>query len=71
MTKSFYQYLMTQRRTESDHDMANFAELVFQDTVFPKHSSDYQEISDYLETHADYSFNLSKFDDIWQSYLLG
>ena len=38
------------------------------ETNFPKHTADFDEISRYLEEHADFSFNLSDFDAIWEDY---
>jgi uncharacterized protein YozE (UPF0346 family) len=49
-------------------DATRLANLAFQDTLFPKQSSDYDEISTYLETHAPFYFNLSLFDAIWRDY---
>ncbi|MFZ2802304.1 MAG: YozE family protein, partial [Lactococcus chungangensis] len=39
--------------------------------TFPKQSSNFDEISSYLETHANFAFNLSTFDEIWELYLAG
>ncbi len=50
-------------------DKTRLANLVFQDSVFPKHSQDYDEVSSYLETSATFYFNLAIFDQIWQDYL--
>ncbi|OFI49992.1 hypothetical protein BG261_10130 [Floricoccus tropicus] len=69
MRRSFYQYLMTKKAHKEVDDVTKLANLVFEDTAFPKHTSDFEEVSNYLETHADFTFNLSKFDEIWQEYL--
>ncbi|MDR0199673.1 MAG: YozE family protein [Streptococcaceae bacterium] len=68
-TKSFYAYLMRFRAPKETDDVTRLANLAFGDTLFPKHTSDYNEISSYLETQALFYFNLTLFDDIWQDYL--
>lgn len=70
MRQSFYAYLMKFRAPKETDDVTRLANLAFRDTLFPKHSSDFDEISSYLETHAPFYFNLTLFDDIWQNYLL-
>lgn len=66
---SFYTFLMTHRSHKVTDDISKLANLVFEDTTFPKHSSDFDEISSYMETHANFAFNLSTFDEIWEQYL--
>lgn len=44
------------------------ADLAFQDTAFPKHTDDFDEVSRFLEEHANFSFNLGEFDAIWEEY---
>lgn len=61
---------MTQRHSKSHASAALLADLVFQESEFPKHTSDFDEISRYLEEKAGFSFNLSEFDQIWEDYLL-
>ncbi|KGR73285.1 YozE family protein [Streptococcus phocae subsp. phocae] len=69
MRKAFYSWLMTQRHSKSDEPVAQLADLVFEDTAFPKHSNDFDVISRYLEDQANFSFNLLQFDHIWEDYL--
>ena len=68
MRKSFYTWLMTERNPKSTAPKAILADLVFHESTFPKHTDDFDEISRYLEEHADFSFNLSDFDAIWEEY---
>ena len=68
MRKSFYTWLMTERNPKSTDPKAILADLVFHEPAFPKHTDDCDEISRYLEEHADFSFNLSDFDVIWEEY---
>lgn len=65
---TFYQYLLTFRRSNDNNEIALLAEHVFFDHSFPKHSRDYHELSSYLEMNVDYILNMSIFDDIWQMY---
>ena len=69
MRKSFYTWLMTQRNPKSPEPVAILADLVFEDTTFPKHTDDFETISRYLEDEASFAFNLSEFDKIWEGYL--
>lgn len=69
MRKSFYSWLMTQRNPKSDTPTAVLADLVFEDSSFPKHTDDFNQISSYLEDQAVFSFNLVQFDQIWEDYL--
>lgn len=67
--KSFYQFLNTYRHALEKSEMSMFAENVFHDPGFPKNSSDYHEISLYLEMNVDYILDMSLFDDAWNLYL--
>jgi uncharacterized protein YozE (UPF0346 family) len=67
---SFYTFLMKYRADKEVDDITALANLVYGDTTFPKHSTDFNEISSYLETQANFAFNLSRFDEIWGLYLL-
>lgn len=69
MRKSFYSWFMTQRNPKSNEPLAILADLVFDDTTFPKHTNDFETISRYLEDQAGFSFNLGEFDHIWEDYL--
>jgi uncharacterized protein YozE (UPF0346 family) len=50
--------------------VTQLANLVYEEMTFPKQSSDFDEISTYLELQATFVFNLSVFDEIWDSYLM-
>ncbi len=52
MRKSFYSWLMTERNPKSNKPKAILADLAFQDTAFPKHTDDFDEVSRFLEEHA-------------------
>ncbi|MGM9891721.1 YozE family protein [Limosilactobacillus sp.] len=66
---SFYRYLMTQRNPNSADEIEQFANNAFLDTAFPKQSTDFDEISNYLEENADYLPSMTIFDAAWQKYL--
>ena len=68
MRKSFYSWLMTERNPKSKESKAILADLAFLDTAFPKHTDDFDEVSRFLEEHANFSFNLGEFDAIWEEY---
>ena len=62
--ESFYRYLMTQRNPNSAD-----ANNAFLDSAFPKQSTDFEEISQYLEENADYLPAMTIFDAAWRRYL--
>lgn len=69
MTTSFYQYLMSQRQKLQADDISRFAEAAWADDNFPKQSSDYEEISYYLESQVGYLPSMTIFDQAWDDYL--
>ncbi len=69
MRKSFFTWLMTQRNPKSQEPVAFLADMVFEETTFPKHTDSFDDISSYLEDEASFYFNLSEFDKIWEDYL--
>ncbi|RZI49162.1 YozE family protein [Lactococcus kimchii] len=69
MTEPFYRFLMRHKSPVEIDDVTRLANLAFRDTLFPKQAVDFDEVSNYLETHAPFYFNLTLFDDIWQQYL--
>lgn len=69
MRKSFYTWLMAQRNPKSDASVAILADLVFEDSTFPKHTDNFELVSRYLEDEASFGFNLGDFDRIWDDYL--
>lgn len=69
MSKSFYQFLMTRRDPKEVDDITRFANAAHDDHSFPKHASDYHEISQYLELNGDYLASMTIFDEAWEKYL--
>ena len=67
--ESFYRYLMTQRNPNGADEVQQFANNDFYDSAFPKQSTDFDEISKYLEENADYLPSMTIFDTAWQLYL--
>ncbi|MGM9925150.1 MAG: YozE family protein [Bacillus sp. (in: firmicutes)] len=68
--KSFYQFLQTFRQPKAADDITKFAHDAFHDHSFPKYSTDYQEISHYLEMNGHYLDSMSIFDEAWEKYEL-
>ena len=68
MVKSFYQYLLTFRQPKNIDAITKFANDAFLDHSFPKHSSDYHEVSAYLEMNGHYLESMRIFDDAWEQY---
>lgn len=69
MRKSFYTWLMTQRNPKSQSPVALLADLVFHETDFPKQSTEFDEVSRFLEERASFSFPMTDFDRIWEEYV--
>ena len=68
MRKSFYTWLMTERNPKSNSPKAILADLAFEESAFPKHTDDFDEVSRFWK-NMPVSFNLGDFDAIWQEYL--
>jgi len=60
---------LTQRGHRPNDPVEAFAESVAKDIMFPKHSGDYHEITDYLELSVDYLDSMDLFDQLWDKYL--
>lgn len=68
MAKSFYHFLMKYRHPKPGDSISEFANHAYHDHGFPKTSSDYHEISVYLELNGHYLQGLSTFDEAWDLY---
>ena len=60
---SFYQFIMTVRGRKDDKGV--FAEQIFEDLAFPKHEDDFNTLSEYIETHSEFTLPMSVFDDLY------
>ncbi|RLL48250.1 YozE family protein [Oceanobacillus piezotolerans] len=65
--RPFYQFLMTYRGKPHDEE-SRLAEWAFADLEFPKYSTDYNEISIYLEMNSPFPNALPTFDSLWEAY---
>lgn len=70
MAQSFFLYIQKFRGVSEveTRRVADFADLVYFDSDFPKTSHDFHEISNYIELNSRYSEYVSVFDDIWLQY---
>jgi uncharacterized protein YozE (UPF0346 family) len=68
MSDSFYRFLMTQRNPNDHGEVATFAQNAFLDHGFPKQSTDYHELADYLELNGSYLPNMDVFDEAFRLY---
>ncbi|MFC0274320.1 YozE family protein [Metabacillus herbersteinensis] len=66
--KSFYHYLMKYRQSKAKDSIAAFANDAFLDHSFPKSSTNYDQLSRYLEMNGHYLESMSIFDDAWELY---
>ncbi len=67
--RSFYHWLMTQRKPSKANAIQEFANAAFFDSTFPKQSKNFSEISNYLEENANYLMSMQIFDKAWQKFL--
>jgi uncharacterized protein YozE (UPF0346 family) len=67
---TFYQFVMTYRGRKKANDNSRFADWVFFDHDFPKHSTDYDELSNYLEWNSPFTNAITVFDKLWEEYLI-
>ncbi|EKU47496.1 YozE family protein [Staphylococcus massiliensis] len=63
---SFYQFIMAVRNRPNEE--GRFAEMVYNDLSFPKQESDFNVLSDYIETSSDITLSMSVFDDLYEEY---
>ena len=61
--KTFYEFVLTYRGAANEK--GDFAEAVFEDSLFPRSSKDFHELSKYIEMQVDVHMKTSVFDDIW------
>lgn len=69
MSKSFYHFLLKYRHPEPKDAISIFANNAYEDHSFPKTSSDYEQISSYLELNGHYLDSMSTFDKVWEIYV--
>lgn len=69
MKRSFYHYILTLRGPKIEDPITAFANHVGEDITFPKHSDNYDEVSDYLELSSNYLTNMDIFDHCWELYM--
>ncbi|CUW05561.1 FIG00773230: hypothetical protein [Leuconostoc gelidum subsp. gasicomitatum] len=67
-SRSFYNWLMTNRNIVSANEIQQFANNAFLDLTFPKQSFDFDEISKYLEENTTYLMSMTTFDQAWELY---
>lgn len=64
--RSFYQYMKT--RVGEVGDTGTLASHITSDSMFPKYTQDYDEISDYLEKNPYPDMSLSIFDQSFNDF---
>lgn len=64
--KSFYHFVLTYRGAQDDK--GHFAECMFNDLMFPKTATDFDELSAYIEMQADPQLSTYLFDELWAIY---
>lgn len=61
---------MTYRGNKTVTDETRLADWMFDDHSFPKYSTDYNELSNYLEWMSPFANALTIFDNLWEIYLI-
>lgn len=67
---TFYQFMMSYRGKQKPDNESMLADHMFHDHDFPKHSIDYNEISNYLEWTSPFANAMAVFDELWDIYLI-
>ncbi|RSK27279.1 YozE family protein [Bacillus sp. HMF5848] len=68
MSKSFYHYILKHRNPKPKDPIQKLANDIFNDIGFPKASTDYYELTNYLELNGYYIDTMDTFDRAWQNY---
>ncbi|MDQ0427478.1 uncharacterized protein YozE (UPF0346 family) [Planomicrobium stackebrandtii] len=68
MDRSFYQFALKYRGKLDADDFSHFADSMFLDHSFPKSSSDFDQLSKYVEEKAHPVMKASVFDEMWEEY---
>ncbi|KFE42715.1 YozE family protein [Staphylococcus agnetis] len=63
---SFYHFLLTVRGRPNEEGA--FAEMVYDDLDFPKQESDFDKLSNYVETEGNYTLSMSVFDTLYEEF---
>lgn len=69
MKKSFYLYVLTFRGGDYSDQKVRFAEEMFPEHNFPKQSTDFEELSTYIESFATDNLTTEAFDELWALYV--
>lgn len=64
--KSFYHFVLTYRG--ANNAQGYFAEEVFDDSMFPRTSTSFSELSEYVEMQASTYMTTAVFDELWDVY---
>ncbi|ANU10776.1 hypothetical protein A1A1_17795 [Planococcus antarcticus DSM 14505] len=68
MNRSFYQFALKYRGKMDADNFSSFADSMFLDHSFPKSSSDFDQLSKYVEEKAHPVMKASIFDKMWEEY---
>lgn len=68
MIPSFYEYAIRFHNSEANDPKSRLANTIKADPTFPKQSQSFNEITDYMESHSEYSRLLAVFDDLFATY---
>jgi uncharacterized protein YozE (UPF0346 family) len=68
MGKSFYHYMLKYRNEKAKDEISQFANDMYLDHGFPKNSTDYHDVSTYLEFNGHYLNTMAIFDHAWELY---
>ena len=65
---TFYEYIKRFVDPKAEEPISLLANIINQDQSFPKHSSKFDEISDYIEHSVAYTNLVKYFDEAWTQY---
>ena len=64
--KTFYEFVLTYRG--ADNEKGIFAEVVFEDSTFPRATSEFDDVSNYVEMQGNTYMSTKVFDALWSEY---
>lgn len=67
--KPFYEYVKAHRNNKKDTAEARLAAWICATDDFPKFSTDFHEISNFLEIYSPFPEALQVFDGLWEKFL--
>lgn len=66
--KTFYEYVKRYKGKTNPTDESRLADWIYSTDDFPKFSTDFHEISNFLEIYSPFPEAIHVFDALWEKY---